>query len=418
MKVLIVTSYDVGGACIAAIRLHKGLLELGVQSRLLTLHRTGDDIPEHYQWQASSSLTARLVLKLKQRRLHRLHQTFVPGRSLSGEFSFTQAPYDITQDPNWAWADVVNLHWVNEFVDAAALFTKSGPKPIVWTLHDMQAFTGGCHYAHHCNNHKNNCFPCPFLENSNNPQLAQKNLADKIKAFQKYQPKVWITTPSVWLSNVSKQSALFQNQPHFAIANGLNTSIYRAFDQAAARQILGLPTNKKIILGVSQSLQDTRKGFRHLMDAMRHLIHNENIILALVGKAKQPLDSRNSVQTIYLGSINDERMMAVAYNAADVVAIPSEEDNLPNVGIEALCCGTPVVGFNIGGIPDMVQHGQNGLLTTAISGEALSASIQSALFQRELLLPKAEIAAEAATKFSWEKQAKGFMEVFNNIAKS
>jgi glycosyltransferase involved in cell wall biosynthesis len=111
-------------------------------------------------------------------------------------------------------------------------------------------------------------------------------------------------------------------------------------------------------------------------------------------------------------------MMAVAYNAADVVAIPSEEDNLPNVGIEALCCGTPVVGFNIGGIPDMVQHGQNGLLTTAISGEALSASIQSALFQRELLLPKAEIAAEAATKFSWEKQAKGFMEVFNNIAKS
>ena len=176
MKILIVTSYDVGGACIAAIRLHKGLLEAGVQSRLLTLHRTSDEVPEHYQWQPPQSATAKFILKLKKYRLHNQHQSFIPGQSLSGVFSFTQAPYDITQDPNWAWADVVNLHWVNEFVDAASLFAKCGNKPLVWTLHDMQAFTGGCHYAHACNHNRVLCTPCPILQASNRKELSHDSL--------------------------------------------------------------------------------------------------------------------------------------------------------------------------------------------------------------------------------------------------
>jgi glycosyltransferase involved in cell wall biosynthesis len=412
-KILILSAYDVGGASIAAIRLHLGLLKLGVNSKLLTLHKSSSNIPEHYQFQPSSNWKEKVYLKLRQRNEHKQKTSLelFDNTSLSGEFSMPIASYDITNSPLWDWADVVNLHWVNEWISLENLLAKAGKKKIVWTMHDMHLFTGGCHYSHGCEGFKLECKDCPMLQKSNMPQLANQFWKVKTNALKLNKPFLTITSPSSWMAGLVGSSSLLRDFKSMAIPNSLDTNIFKPAPKKQSRQALNLPTEKIILLTVIQSLKDKRKGFQLLLDSLIYLPEPERFVLLTVGGLNKDIPL-HKIEHIHLGSLVDERLMAMVYNSADILVHPAVEDNLPNVVVESICCGVPVVGFNIGGMSEMVSNGLNGFLSDITKPEVLAQSIVSVL---ESNLNKVEISQAAHAKFALELQAKNFQKLFENI---
>ncbi len=413
LKILILSSYDVGGASIAAIRLHLALLKAGIQSRLLTLHKSGGNIPEHYQYQPQAGWKSKIELKFRQRAEHQQKNSLhLPkGQSLSGEFSMPLASYDITDSHHWKWADVVNIHWVNEWISLENLVAKAGQKPMIWTMHDMHAFTGGCHYSHSCLGFEMECNNCPMLIHSSIPQLANQFWKSKKTALYVHQPKLRIVAPSQWMVDLAAKSSLFSEFTGSRIFNSLDTSVFKPLPQEMCAAVLGLPRNKKIMLSVIQSLKDRRKGFFILIEALKKVPDPENWVLCTVGKLHDET-TEIGVEHIHLGSIQDERLMAIVYNSAHVFVHPATEDNLPNVVVEALCCGLSVAGFQIGGMPEMVIQGENGILTSNISPEGLLNAIKET---STIQSRKTQIAEAAHQTFSGSEHVKQFLQVAEQL---
>lgn len=407
--ILILSSYDIGGASIAAIRLHKALLAAGENSRLLTLHKSHSDLPAHFQYHPGASLSNRLGLKIRQRAEHHQKRALhLPaGESLAGEYSLPIASYDVTDSPHWEWADVINLHWVNEWVSVENLVSKSGNKKLIWTMHDMHVFTGGCHYSYDCNEFTRECRTCPFLVRSSIPQLAHQSWKSKKTALTINQPNLSILAPSQWMVDKARKSSLLGEFPGQVLYNSLDTDVFKPLPRDMSCDVLGLPRNKKILLCVIQSLQDRRKGFAILTEALGHLADPDEWLLCTVGKWHQgPVES--ALEHRHLGTISDERLMAVVYNAATIFVHPATEDNLPNVVAEALCCGIPVAGFFIGGMPEMVTSGTNGFLSAEKTAASLAQSVGAV---KNAGFSQKSIAERAHRQFSPANQAKRFMEI-------
>ncbi len=412
-NILILSSYDIGGASIAAIRLHLALLKSGANSRLLTLHKSNGNLPEHYQYQTSGGWKNKIELKLRQRSEHQQKTALqLPeGESLSGEFSLPVAPYDVTSSSHWDWADVVNIHWVNEWISIENLVAKAGNKPMIWTMHDMHAFTGGCHYSHGCRGFESECRNCPLLERSSIPQLAHQFWKSKKTALYVHQPNIKVVAPSQWMVDLAAKSSLFSFFDGQRIFNSLDTTIFKLLPQEMSRKVLGLP-DKKILLSVIQSLRDKRKGFSILIETLKQIPDPENWALVTVGKLHEgTLES--GMEHIHLGTINDERLMAIIYNSASVFVHPATEDNLPNVVAEALSCGIPVAGFAIGGMPEMVIQNENGILATDTQPGLLLSAIRDTI---SLNPDRKKIMENAHRKFSGEAQVKAFLELAGQMA--
>jgi glycosyltransferase involved in cell wall biosynthesis len=412
-KILILSAYDVGGASIAAIRMHLGFLESGMESRFLTLHASSDALPQHFQFSPKSDFTSRLSLKLKQRREHQIKNSLkLPeGKSLSGEFSFPLASYDVTESSHWSWADVVIVHWVNEWIQLETLVDKAGSKPLIWVMHDMHAFSGGCHYSHGCEGLIRECQACPMLEGSNLPNLAHQFWVGKSKAIKKHQPSLTITAPSNWMLQWSQRSSLFGHFPHQHIFNSLDARVFAPRSMDACRQALGIPAEKRVLLCVIQSLTDHRKGFSILLEALSHLKKYPNLLLCTVGKHKN-LPKELPIDHLHFGLVSDERLLVMLYNSADVFVHPAIEDNLPNVVVEAISCGIPCAGFSIGGMPEMVQNNENGYLSEEINPIALAETIEKTLHQK---WEKGKISEEAGSRFSLEIQAAAFQKLIKAV---
>lgn len=412
-KILILSSYDVGGASIAAIRMHMALYEAGEDSRLMSLHVSQDNIPQHFRFSPAADSVNRIKLKWKKRNEHQLKTALQlpPGVSLSGEFSMPVAAFDVTQSDHWGWADVVIIHWVNEWIQLETLVENAGSKPLIWVMHDMHAFSGGCHYAHGCSGFQTDCQHCPMLKGSNFPELAHRFWKNKWNAIQNWKPRLTIIAPSQWMVNESKKSSLFCGLMHRHIFNSLDTSIFCQRELEACRKVLGIPLNKKVLLCVIQSLEDRRKGFALLLEALAMVEESENLILCTVGKARH-LPENLPFEHFHLGSIADERMMAIIYNTADLLVHPALEDNLPNVVVEALACGLPCTGFAIGGMPEMVEDGVNGYLSTELSPLALANTIETSMLFK---WNRSEIARMAHQKFALSVQAEKMLDLIAEV---
>jgi len=417
LKVLLVNSYDVGGAAIACIRLHLALLKAGVQSKILTLHRSNFKTPAMEVFATEEDVVSKLKQKFIRRKNHQLQNSLkLPkGKSLSGKFSMPVADFDITQSPWFEWADIVNLHWVNELVDVADFLPKAGDKPLIWTMHDMHGFTGGCHYSLGCEGYKMACENCPMLVGSNQPNLAHSFWKEKAKALKNIHPNLSIVTPSRWLSDVSKSSSLFAHFPHFPISNGINTQIFKHMDKRACREKLGLPQDAYLLLGVSQHLGDERKGFNFLIESLQFLQGNQNMQLLLVGNSEKEPQANYPIPVIHAGIFKEEEMLAELYNAVDLLVAPSIEDNLPNVVVEALCCGLPTVGFAIGGMTQLVQENENGFLAKEINSEALATFILKAADKSISTERRKKIAETAMYLYSQETLAKNYIKLFEAV---
>ena len=323
-------------------------------------------------------------------------------------FSFAESDFDITQNEIYRKADIINLHWVSEFIDYPSFF-KDNTKKIVWTLHDQNPFTGGCHYAQDCTTFKSDCNNCPvWADNTNMVDYIKKNLSIKIKSL--IDVKLTVVTPSKWLLDQSSQSSLLGKFNHYHIPNGLDTEIFKNQKKDKARSYFKITTNKKVLLFISDKLFEERKGFNLLKKALV-MLNRKDILLLAVGTKK---DSKDTLNVHYTGHISDDEKMVAAYNAADAFILPSLEDNLPNTMLEALSCGIPLIGFRAGGIGECIKTGENGILADENSASGLAKAIDEFLsnkykFSNELIRNKAYI------NFNQQKQAISYLTLYKEL---
>jgi glycosyltransferase involved in cell wall biosynthesis len=363
MKILHISTSDGGGAGKAALRLHEGLLQGGVDSKMLVESSQAGG-PGVFHYRKPRSLLQRIQ---KRYRIHKINSDLQRYRSIRPDirtaFSDDRGTLDVQDHPMVHEADIIHLHWVAYFVDAPNFFPSIKDKPVVWTLHDMNPFTGGCHYVSDCDRYESRCGACPQLGSNRDPDLASKIWARKKTTYAAQ--NFHFVSPSQWLANCARRSMLLGRMPVSIIPYGLPSDIFRKYDQRFCRELLGLPQQKTIILFGANNVMDKRKGAQYLKEALQLVaprMKNSEVILAIFGNKFDSTHQTFGIFTHALGNIRDERLLAACYNAADVFVIPSLEDNLPNTVLEAMACGTPVIGFETGGIPEMVSHRQTGLL--------------------------------------------------------
>ncbi len=275
-------------------------------------------------------------------------------------------------------SDIVHLHWVNfGFLSVNSLrqLFKTN-KPIVWTLHDMWAFTGGCHHSGTCQNYQISCGNCvQFLKNLSDDDLSNQVWQRKKEAFEG--ANLTIVTCSDWLGQRAKQSSLFKNLRVETIPNPIDIELFSPIPKSEARTQLGLDPSKNYVLFAAMRVSAVGKGFLYFKEALEILQKQnlDNTELLIFGQSAG-LESENLPFKINaLGYLDSPNKIAMAYAAASMFVIPSLEENLPNTIMESLACGTPVVGFEVGGIPEMIDHQQNGYLATYKSADSLAEGI-------------------------------------------
>lgn len=380
MRVVHINTYDIrGGAARAVRRLHRGLQQLGVESSMLVAHRISHDesvMPIALSGDFGSRLKRRRRPQAMSRDLAPYAATRPAGLEL---FSTDRSIYQNDVVSSLPPCDIVHLHWIAEMVDYQSFFTQL-PRdiPIVWTFHDMNAFTGGCHYNMDCDRYKRQCGACPQLGSSREEDLSRQVWRRKQRVFAQLDvERLHIVTPSRWLQREVSASSLLGRFPSSVIPNGLDTAVFSPRPRDATRQALGISPTARVLLFAADSLATRRKGFDLLMQTLAALNRIPNVLLLSVGGDKPELEM--PIPHLHLGHISNDVLLPLAYNAADVFVIPSLQDNLPNTVLESMSCGTPVIGFDVGGIPDMVRPGLTGELVPVGDVSALGQTIADLL---------------------------------------
>jgi glycosyltransferase involved in cell wall biosynthesis len=419
MKVLHLTSYYGGdGAAHAVLRLHQGLLRLGHDSTLLVAERHTDESDQTVRvFTPSRDLRSRLRRRLRRVQIARDHRRYVASRPAGCEtFSDDRSLYGADLIAQVPPCDIVHLHAMLNFVDYRAFFAAVPRRtPVVRTLHDMSFFTGGCHYDAGCGRYADRCGACPQLGSHHEHDLSRQIWQRKRAAYGAVPPnRLYLVTASRWLAAEAARSSLLGGFPIAVIPYGLDLENFRPRDRRAAREVLGIPQDAGVVLFVAQPITRAMKGFALLAEALRLCSDLTNVLLVSVGSGKAPVDV--AVPHLRLGHIGHQRMLSLAYSAADVFAMPSLQEAFGQTALEATACGTPVVGFAAGGIPDIVRPGVTGLLVPVGDAAALGAAV------RELLRDparRAEMAANcrrlAVEEYGLELQAVRYAALYERI---
>jgi glycosyltransferase involved in cell wall biosynthesis len=425
LKVVHLCTQDFGGAGKAAYRLHKGLQTIGVDSTMLVLNkRSGDSsvkvLPTDYTGgTVTSSDVPAYNSPLWMQQLRKWHKLLANySKRPAGLEMFTDTESDIRFDlvQEIRDADIINLHWVAGAMDYSSASIALGNKPVVWTLHDMNPFTGGCHYAGDCLNYKTSCRECPQLGSDTENDLSNRGWKQKYDVYKAL--SINVVTPSRWLGKCASESELFSSFPVQVIPNGFPLDTFRPHPKAEIHKALKVPDSVKIILFGADSVLNERKGFRYLLDALNKipLKTGHDIAILTFGILSKGIKIPSKYSVVNLGSITNEKQLAMAYSAADVYVLPSLEDNLPNTLVEAMACGVPAVCFDIGGIPDVIEHKKTGYLVKPkdIQGliEGIDWIISSAESGSDFLK---ECRAKAESKFSLEIQANAYREIYERM---
>ncbi len=419
MKVTLINTSDAGGgAPVACLRLLNALVSQKVDARLLVQHKkTNNDRVE--------GIAKNFITRLKAD-INRLYERlpFVlfheKDKSVRFAFSTANAGTSIKNEPLVADADVLHLHWTNSgflsITDLKELIDTG--KPIIWTLHDMWPFTGGCHYARDCDHFIKQCGNCPFLRDPDENDISHDGWLRKAAMYAGAKNITFVTC-SKWLARVAKQSALIKDLRIESIPNPIDINVFSPQDKLSARKKWNIDPAAKIILFGAANINDRRKGITYLVDALTILKNDypqtEAVEVVIFGKNNHFDVNQLPFRVHELKLINSQQQLAEIYSMADVYITPSLEDNLPNTVMEALACGTPVVAFNTGGIPEMVNHGQNGYLAELMSATDLAKGLHEVLH----LANATEMAAKARQKvlenYTNEKVAQQYIEVYQSI---
>lgn len=396
-----------GGAARAAYRIHHALRASGVDSRMwVNMASAGD-----WTVEGPSSKRKKALAMLRQQLARPLVGALNTGNPII--HSPAVVPSNWVKRINASDADVVHLHWVQgEMLSIADIGCIE--KPAVWTLHDMWAFCGAEHYTDE--------FRWREGYRRKNRPSHESGFDLNCWAWQRkckhWQRPMTIVTPSRWLGDCVRESALMHDWPVSVVPNCLDTECWAPLEQALARELLGLPADVPLLLfGAMGGGRDPRKGFDLLQAALQHLCDESSVRgleLVIFGQHAPQSPPTLSFPIHYTGHLHDDLSLRALYSAADAMVIPSRQDNLPNTCVEAHACGTPVVAFNIGGLPDIVEHQRTGYLAKAFETVDLAQGITWVLSQHSSGRLGQKARERAVERFSQSTVAEKYKRVYES----
>lgn len=402
------------GASIAARRLHDSLVSMGIESNFYYRWSGGDELGSRYflyQRRQVRGLLGRLV-----NRLVRSYSGFVKRVHLGGYDRFRVARLDeITLPVEVGRRHVIHLHWIAEMLDHGSFFDALPTnQPIVWTLHDMNPFTGGCHYAWDCNRHATGCGQCPQLNRFRNPwDLSRLNVIWKKLALARR--NVHVVADSFWLESEARRSEVFKNANSFqTIHYGLDVDVFSPQCRATCRGTLAIDPDRFVVCFGAESLNDKRKGVHLLIEALTMLrASGRDVLLLTFGSGAGP---DLPFDVCHVGRQSSPQSLARVYSAADVFVIPSVYEAFGQTSLEAMSCGIPVVGFATGGIPDMVEHHRTGLLVERGDIVGLADSLAWLFDHRdEARVLGSNGRAVVLDRFTLKHQAAAYIELYGQL---
>lgn len=402
MKILFINVNDVqGGAATSFFRLFNYLLKEGHDVNMLVLNKKSN-LKEVYKVTKLSRLLRKMSTKLIT-----FFKDYKYGRTNLFSINITPS-LDINKFINKIKPDIVHLKWINS--EMLSINSIANIKvPIIWTLADMWAFTGGCHYSSGCEKFKFGCGACPILYSTNSNDLSSGLLKKKIRKFENI---TCVVGQSKWMENHIKNSKVFMGKNVVNIPNGIDKNIFLKRDKTYSQKIFEIDSKKKIVLfGAVNAKSDMRKGYDLLNSSLKHTKTDFDIIIFGTDEIQKYQDSKN--RTIYeVGKLNSDQALSNLYSTCDVVVVPSREDNFPNVVLESLMCSIPVVAFDIGGIPDMVNHKQNGYLAKPFSITDLAVGIDWVLNNGEYNKISRNARSKAEKNFEIELIAEKYINLY------
>ena len=416
MRVLIInTSERTGGAAVAANRLMEALNNNGVKAKMLvrdkdTANLTVCALPQtwrlnwHFLWER---LCIWFHLRLKRDHLF--------------DIDIANCGTDITNLPEFKEADVIHLHWINQGMLSLKDIRKilQSGKRVVWTMHDIWPATAICHLTMDCRHFETHCHNCRLLPGGGSNNDLSARIWKKKQQMLEGQ-RIKIVTCSQWLGDEAKKSALLNRQYITTIPNPIDTHRYRPSDKQKARQLLGLPQEGRIILFASQRVTNPYKGMQYLIDACKLMTNQHpdccsHTSVAILGGHAEEIADKLPFPTHALGYVNDEQRIVAAYNAADAFVLPSLSENLSNTILEAMACGVPCVGFRVGGIPEMIDHQQNGYVANFRDAADLAKGIHYVLDEADQQTLSNNCLQKVARNYSQQSVAKKYIEVYDKI---
>ena len=410
MKILHLCSSDLdGGASRAAFRLMKAQQVSGLDSRMLVQSKQGDD--------ASVTAVGSVFKGLLRHNLDQL-RLILFYKNKTAMFSPASIPLPSLKKHIAKFnPDVVHLHWVCDgFFRIENLAEIS--QPIIWTLHDMWPMTGGCHYAGDCQKYLADCGQCPILPEKKQRDISYKQLLRKKSTYQKM--NLGVVAPSKWLAKCAQDSSLFSHLDCIQIENCIDTDVYRPIDRDFSRQLWRLPSDKKLVLfGAQAATTDLRKGIDLLVASLNELKRTteQDIEVVIFGSSKPKEESNIPFPVHYMGNLNDDVSISTLYSAVDVLVVPSREDNFPNTLVEASACGVPSVGFDIGGVPDIIEHKVTGYVVKPFDIQGLSDAISWVIDDSARQKRLGEKAREKALlRFSEAPVVKRFSQLYSSLS--
>jgi glycosyltransferase involved in cell wall biosynthesis len=370
MKILYLNGADnEGGAAKAATRLLDGIRAQGAEASLYVQRKFGDapfvEGPESRFGK---------IMGFARPTLEQTILGISPAK-VKGPFSAAYLPDGLLPRIEKFAPDILHLHWVARMMRIETLGRVQ--VPIVWTMHDSWAFTGGCYLPFDCTRYQGSCGGCPILGSSTEEDLSRRVWKRKLQAWANL--NLTLVAPSRWLAGKARESSLFRDAQIEVIPNGIDVERYKPLEKTAAREKLSLPQDKKLVLfGAKGALSDRNKGFLHLQKALGELAAGpgrDDVELVVFGAAAPSHAPELGFKTHYTGWQHDDVSLALLYAAADVFVLPSISENLPYTVMEAMSCGTPCVGFDQGGVADLIDHRRNGYLAKAYEATDLGRGI-------------------------------------------
>jgi len=372
MKILIINTSDIqGGAARAAYRLHQSLLSQNIESQMLVQNKSSDE----FTVKTTTNTRLQKLTNILRPYINNIPLKFYKNRTKTLFSTSMFGSNHVIEKINKFNPDIVHLHWICGGMLKIEDLSKI-KAPIVWSLHDMWAFTGGCHYDELCEGYLQECGNCKVLGSSKENDLSKKVFYRKEQTYSKIS-NMTVIGLSRWINECSKNSTLLKNKKHIHLPNPIDTKIFKPFDKKLSRKLWNLPEDKKLVLfGAMGATSDPRKGFKELSKALNKLNKSTNIELVVFGSSKPENELDFGFKIHYLGHLHDDVGLVTLYSAVDVMVVPSLQENLSNAIMESLSCAIPVVVFDIGGNSDMIEHQKNGYLAKPFDSKDLATGIE------------------------------------------
>lgn len=402
MRIVHITTIDEGGAYKAVVRIDRTLNNIGIDSDILLRNKNNKD---NFGNVYLNNIFALFLSKVRN---------FVNLLSSKNEIACERFGCDVSNHPLVTNANVIAIHWCSSFLSFASIkkIIDLG-KPVVFFMHDVWAYTGGCHVNLDCYKYVNQCCDCPFISGNKQKDLSYINSREKKRLFSA--SNVYFVGPSNWIVDNAKKSYILNGTNIEYLPNCIDGEIfYDMHCKSRLRKKYSVPNDKKVVLfgAAFDGTANKNKGFSYLIDALDYLDVDEYYLMVF-GECNPQCHSWKHEYKL-MGYIKSEYIMAELYNLADVYVSPSLQESFGFTVCESLACGTPVVAFSVGGLVEQIEHQKNGYLAENFSSEDIAKGIVYCTDDNEQER-LAKNASSTASKYYSTNLAKSYKTYFETL---